>query len=96
VILLAVTFSIIYLALSDLWWGIVIGCIVVGLAIYSMWGNIKNERNRVGEKVNKRMDDINIQLREWNQRVGAGYDVSMECGDLGAWVEMSVMLRRNA
>jgi hypothetical protein len=34
VIALAVTFSLIYLAISDLWWGIVIGCIVCGLAIY--------------------------------------------------------------
>lgn len=86
----------VYLALSDLWWGIVIGCIVVGLAIYGMWGNITNERNMVSGKVQKRMEDIDLQLREWNQRVGAEYDVSMECGDLGAWIEMNVVLRQHA
>lgn len=59
-----------------------------------MYGNITTERNRTGDKLTQRMDDINVRLREWTQRVGSGYDVSMECGDSGAWVEMNVQVGR--
>jgi hypothetical protein len=63
--------------------------------VIGMYGNITTERNRTGDKLMQRMEDINKQLGEWTQRVGSGYDVSMECGDSGAWVEMNVTVGRS-
>lgn len=81
VIFAATVLCCVIVLLTDFYWGIVITVVIIGLAIYSMWSNIANERRRTTEKVMKRKEAIDAVLQNWSQTTGRSRNIFMETGD---------------
>ena len=91
IIFLVLVMCIFILALTD---SIIWGCIIIAVLLYfgghSLFSTIQNEQKRVEAIVTERMKNIYSSLSNYNSSTFNQYNIIMNCGNYGAWIEMKI------